>query len=127
MDNLFRAPDLLERLEGLTAAGLDALPFGLIAMTPEGIVSAYNQAEASLSGLTPARVIGRHFFTSVAPCTYNYLVAHRFENEQTLDLTIDYVFTFRMVPMPVELRMLKHPDMGRMYLAVQRREKNDAG
>ncbi len=121
MDDLFRAPHLLERLESLPAGDLDVLPFGVIAMTPDGNVAAYNQAEASLSGLTAARVIGRHFFTSVAPCTNNYLVAHRFESEQTLDLTIDYVFTFRMAPRTVQLRLLKHPDASRMYLLVLRR------
>ena len=122
MDNLFGAPDLLNRLEGLSADDLDVLPFGVIAMTPDGNVVAYNKEEASQAGLTATRVIGRHFFTSVAPCTNNYLVAHRFENEQTLDLTIDYVFTLRMAPTPVQLRLLKHPHAARMYLVVQRRK-----
>lgn len=120
MENLFCVPELLKRLEGSNADDLDALPFGVIAMSTDGNVAAYNLAEASLSGLTPSRVIGRHFFTSVAPCTNNYLVAYRFETEETLDLTIDYVFTFRMAPIPVQLRLLKHPNAARMYLVVQR-------
>lgn len=120
MDDLFGAPDLIEKLEALSADDFDALPYGVISMNPDGTVAAYNRAEAMLSGLNPARVIGRHFFTSVAPCTNNYLVAHRFESEHRLDLTIDYVFTFRMAPTPVQLRLLKHPDFPRMYLVVQR-------
>ncbi|MFN3314236.1 MAG: PAS domain-containing protein [Hyphomonas sp.] len=122
MEDLFYAPDLLERLEGLDPDGLDSLPFGVVAMTTDGNVTGYNEAEASLSGLTPSRVIGRHFFTSVAPCTNNYLVAQRFETESALDLTIDYVFTLRMAPTPVHLRLLKHPDASRMYLVVRRRD-----
>lgn len=122
MEDLFSAPDLLDRLEGLDAQALDDLPFGVIAMTTDGIVNAYNSAEASLSGLSPSRVIGLHFFTSVAPCTNNYLVAHRFETESALDLTIDYVFTLRMAPTRVHLRLLKDPDASRMYLVVRRRD-----
>lgn len=126
MSIMFSATDLLEQLEGMALAELDALPFGVIALTADGNVIAYNQAEASLSGLTAARVIGRHFFTSVAPCTNNYLVAQRFETEHMLDVTIDYVFTLRMAPTPVQLRLLKHPKASRMYLAVQRRNPHAA-
>jgi photoactive yellow protein len=126
MQHTFATPDMLEKLEGLANIELDVLPFGVIAMSEDGKVVAYNRAEASLSGLTAARVIGRHFFTAVAPCTNNYLVAQPFETEQMLDLTIDYVFTLRMAPTPVQLRLLKHPKASRMYLLVQRRHVDAA-
>lgn len=126
MDTTFLALDLLDRLEGLDETGLDLLPFGVVAMNPDGKVVAYNLEEARLSGLTPARVIGRHFFTAVAPCTNNYLVAHPFENETIVDSTIDYVFTLRMSPTRVQLRLLKHPKASRMYLVVQKRPPNAA-
>jgi photoactive yellow protein len=126
MQIMFSASGLLQSLERLEVAELDAIPFGVIAMSVDGVVVAYNRAEASLSGLTASRVIGRHFFTSVAPCTNNYLVAQRFETERELDLTIDYVFTLRMAPTPVQLRMLKHPEASRMYLLVQRRSAHAA-
>ncbi len=117
----FSSPNLLDHLEKADAAALDALPFGLIAMDADGGVVAYNTAEAALSGLTPSRVIGRHFFSAVAPCTNNYMVAQRFESEPVLDACLDYVFTLRMAATPVRLRLLKHPDARRMYLAVERR------
>ncbi|MGK7869434.1 PAS domain-containing protein [Falsiroseomonas sp. E2-1-a20] len=122
MQLTFSVPDLLDWLESASATEMDALSFGVVAMTSDGKVVAYNQAEAAMSGLTAARVIGRHFFSSVAPCTNNYLVAQLFEAEQDLDQTIDYVFTLRMVPTQVHLRMLKHPNAARMYLLVQRRK-----
>lgn len=121
MQPVFAAAEMLEWLETTTAADLDRLAFGVVAMTPDGMVVGYNTAEAVLSGLTPARVVTRHFFTSVAPCTNNYLVAQRFEMEERLDTIIDYVFTLRMKPTPVHLRLLKHPEAARMYLLVQRR------
>jgi photoactive yellow protein len=116
----FADPGLLEHLETADDVALDALPFGVIAMTPDGIVTSYNKFESRVSGLTPPNVIGRHFFSAVAPCTNNFLVAQRFETEAELDVTIDYVFTLRMQPTSVRLRLLKQPGCRRMYLVVER-------
>lgn len=118
----FASPDLPEWLETAMPSDFDALPFGLISMTPDGIVQHYNLAELRLSGLTPKRVAGRNFFTSVAPCTNNYMVAHRFEVEPAIDAIIDYVFTFRLAPLKVRLRLLKRPDARHVHLAVETRD-----
>lgn len=116
----FDAPDLLALLDE-PDADIDALPFGVVVMDRSGSVTAYNRAESELSGLDPAAVIGRHFFEQVGPCTNNYLVAQRYADDAELDVTIDYVFTFKMAPTPVRLRMLAAAGAGRQYLAVQRR------
>jgi photoactive yellow protein len=120
LDWSFTASNLLDRLEAADDAALDAAPFGIVAMTEDGVVTGYNAAESRLSGLTPARVISRHFFSAVAPCTNNFMVASRFETEPALDAIIDYVFTLRMQPTKVRLRLLKHPGRLRIYLAVER-------
>jgi photoactive yellow protein len=99
----------------------DELGFGLIAMELDGTVAAYNRLEAELSGISPGRCIGLNFFTDVAPCTNNYLVAGRFEDEADLDETIDYVFTLKMHPTRVILRLLKAESAAHQYLAVKRR------
>jgi photoactive yellow protein len=117
----FMQPGLLDSLGAADAAALDALPFGVIGLTSDGTVTNYNTAESRLSGLTPAKVIGRHFFSAVAPCTNNFMVAHRFETEAALDDIIDYVFTLRMQPTKVRLRLLKQTGRSRMFLAVDRR------
>jgi photoactive yellow protein len=114
-------PDLFDRLETATASELDALSFGVVAMAPDGTVEHYNIAEGRLSGLTPARVIGRNFFTAVAACTDNFMVAHRYAVEPDIDAVIDYVFTFRLAPMNVRLRLLKRADRRHMYLVVEPR------
>lgn len=118
----FDAPDLFGWLEVASAHDFDTLPFGLVAMAHDGTVVNYNLAEGELTGLTPERVIGRNFFTSVAPCTNNYMVAHRFEAEPEIDTSIDYVFTFKLAPMKVRLRLLKRAGSRRMYLAVKKRD-----
>jgi photoactive yellow protein len=117
----FTDTDLLDRLELADDTELDDLPFGVVAMSKDGTVTSYNAAESRLSGLTSANVIGRNFFSAVAPCTNNFLVAYRFETESVLDAMIDYVFTLRIRPTPVRLRLLKQPARRRMYLAVELR------
>jgi photoactive yellow protein len=121
MDCSFTDTDLLDRLEAADDTELDALPFGVVAMSKDGTVVSYNVAEGRLSGLTPANVLGRNFFSAVAPCTNNFLVAYRFETESVLDAVIDYVFTLRIRPTAVRLRLLKQPERRRMYLAVELR------
>ena len=66
-------------------ASLDALEFGVIGMNLDGVVTAYNSYESRMAGLSRARVVGKHFFTEVAPCTNNFLVASRFEECAVLD------------------------------------------
>jgi photoactive yellow protein len=120
LDWNFADPNLLDRLEETEDAALDMTPFGVVAMAENGDVTSYNAAESRLSGLTPARVVGRHFFSAVAPCTNNFMVAHRFETEPELDAIIDYVLTLRMQPTEVRLRLLKQPGRRRIYLVVER-------
>jgi len=122
----FTSPDLFAWLEQASACDLDALPFGLITMDPDGIVTHYNLAESAASGLAPQRVVGRHFFTQVGPCTNNAMVADRFILEPALDAVINYSFTFRMVPRLVKLRLMRQPDGKRMYLALINRDAKDA-
>lgn len=117
----FTMPGLFAWLEAASAGELDGLRFGVIAMADDATVEQYNSAESNISALTPERVIGRNFFTSVAPCTNNFMVAHRFTSEAELDVMIDYVFTYRIAPLSVRLRLLKQPGARRMYLAVEKR------
>ncbi len=96
----FGDENILDELALADAEQLDALPFGVVRMDLHGVVVNYNRSESELSGLPPARVIGREFFEQVAPCTNNFLVAERFK-EDSVDDQIDYVFTFKMKPTKV--------------------------
>jgi photoactive yellow protein len=117
----FDDPNLFDWLYTATAAELDRQAFGIIVMSLDGTVEHYGATEGRYAGLTPSRVVGRNFFGSVAPCTNNFMVAERFLREPQLDDTIDYVFTLRMSPQKVRLRMLKRPTSRQMFLAVERR------
>jgi photoactive yellow protein len=135
----FDDPGLLDALESTPLDRVDGIGFGLIVMDRAGRVTAYNQAESELSGLPVDGVVGRNFFVEVGPCTNNYLIAQRFHDaaeaakaeaaEGTaadgaaadLDEQLDYVFTYRMSPTPVRLRLLARTGSERQYLAVRLR------
>ena len=117
----FDDPALLDALESVALDEIDEIGFGLVVMNRDGLVLGYNRRESRLSGLPPAEVTGRNFFTDVGPCTNNYLVAQRYADSDELDERLDYVFTFRMAPTPVRLRLLARKGSDRQYLAVQPR------
>jgi photoactive yellow protein len=83
-------------------------------------VTGYNATESRESGMRAERVVGLHCLSAVAPCINNYLIGGRFEDEAELDAIVDWVFTLRMRPTPVRLRLLKQPGSGNLYLAIQR-------
>ncbi len=53
----------------LPEAEIDRLPFGLISVDHDGTIEQYNAYESKLSRLAKERVVGRNFFSDVAPCT----------------------------------------------------------
>ena len=117
----FMQPEIARALDECDGATLDTLEFGVIRMTLDGVIDGYNSYEAQLSGLPASRVLGKNLFLEVAPCTNNCLVAARFEESQILDETIPYVFTLRMRPRKVELRMVKTQTGSHQYLLVRNR------
>lgn len=116
----FSEVGLLDRLDATSADELDQLAFGVVRMDHAGTVTAYNQAEAQGAGLKPERVLGRHFFSEVAPCTLNPQISQPLLQESVLDAELDYVFALRMKLTPVRLRLLKSPFSPHMYLLVRR-------
>ncbi len=120
-DCAFDDADLLARLDALSVPELDAVPFGVIAFGPDDRVVGYNRFESERAGMSPSRVVGRHLFVDVAPCTNNYLVAQRYADEPHLDEQLDYVFTFKMAPTPVRLRLLAEAGSPRRYLVIRSR------
>jgi len=117
----FSDANIGEVLARADEASLDALDFGVIGMQRDGVVTSYNAYESRMAGLSRTRVMGKHFFTEVAPCTNNFLVASRFEECAVLDEQLPYVFTVRMRPRAVELRLVKAHDSASQYILVRPR------
>ncbi|MBB3223420.1 phosphonate transporter [Pseudoduganella umbonata] len=120
----FDQPDLGQRLAALTDEQLDDATFGIIGFDDATVVRRYNRFESQAAGLSQPSVVGQPFFTSVAPCMNNFLVAQRFDDAQAdgaaLDATIPYVLTLRMRPTKVQLRLLALPGAATRYVLVQR-------
>ncbi|GCL65818.1 phosphonate transporter [Pseudaquabacterium pictum] len=122
----FDQADLLDWLCAADPASLDDLGFGVIGFGPdtEAVVQRYNRTESLGSGLPLDQVLGRPLFNEVAQCMNNYLVAQRFDDAQAdgtvLDDQLPYVFTLRMRPTPVVLRLLSAPGRPLRFVLVQR-------
>ena len=71
--------DATQELFELTEREIDDLPFGLIAVDPDGTIEQYNSYESRLARLSKERVIGRNFFRDVAPCTAVQAFQGRFD------------------------------------------------
>ncbi len=120
----FEQADILERLKAADDAELDTLEIGVIGIDDQTLVRRYNAWESKMAGLSAQRVLGQPLFTAVAPCMNNFMVAQRFEDAAAegspLDVRLDYVFTLRMRPVKVKLRLVARPGEALRYVLVSR-------
>ena len=110
----------LSDLDRMSTEEIDSLPYGVVGLSPDGLVEVYNRTESQAAGLPLESVVGTHFFSNIAQCMNNYLVAQRIEDEPELDAALNYVLTLRMRPTPVRLRLLRSPVVIRRYVLIQR-------
>lgn len=98
----------LERVGMMNEQELDTLPFGAIRLDKDGKVLAYNSTEAKLTGRDPKKVVGRNFFTEVAPCTNVQAFAGRFREgfaKKEMHVIFPYRFDFEMAPRDVSVTL----------------------
>lgn len=116
----FDQPNILHDLIERTKSGtLDAVDFGVIGFDEDCAVTHYNTQEAASAGLAKDQVMGKDLFVEVAPCMNNFMVSERFDEEDTLDDTIDYVLTLKMKPTKVKLRLLKNEEHDEQFILVK--------
>jgi photoactive yellow protein len=117
-------------LSALTAAEIDSLPFGYIALAPDGTIRKYNRYEADLARRDPQEVLGRNFFREVAPCTQVRDFEGRFREfaagaiDEPL-LTFDFEFAFRHGTQAVRIGLVRSPLAQEVIVTVNRRRKLD--
>jgi photoactive yellow protein len=122
----FADADALAWLCAADGPALDVADFGVIGFgnDADAVVQRYNRTESLGSGLALDQVMGRPLFAEVAQCMNNYLVAQRFDDAladgTALDHQMPYVFTLRMRPTPVVLRLLAAPGCPLRFVLVQR-------
>jgi photoactive yellow protein len=101
---------------------LDGLPFGVIRLTGDGVIEAYNDTEARLARRSAASVIGKHFFNEVAPCTNVQAFAGRLGlmRQRGVAATERFAFVFRLswTPAVVQLALSYDPGTDRAVVIV---------
>lgn len=115
----FDALDIHAALDAAADEELERATFGVIRLNEANEVVHYNAWEARLANRAPEEVLGRPFFSEIAPCTNNSMVAQRFEDPLGVDTVIDYEFRHeRMRPTRVRLRLLRSPSSPWRYVLV---------
>lgn len=114
-----------DELHGLTASEIDALPFGYVALAPDGTIRKYNRYEADLARRDPQQVLGKNFFREVAPCTQVQEFEGRFrrfvddENGEP-HLSFDFEFGFEHGTQKVRIGLVRSPLDREVIMTVNR-------
>lgn len=119
----FDRDDVHNVLSKLSKEDLDKLGFGAVQLDQDGVVRAFNQRESDITGKNPEKVIGRHFFGDIAPCTNSDDFLGRFEKIKRgeLDSAIfEYTFDHEMRPTRVMVHMKPAAESGRYWLLINR-------
>ena len=113
----FGKADIENVMASLTAQDIDGLAFGAIQLDAQGRIMQYNAAEGQITGRDPGAVIGKNFFTEVAPCTDTPAFRGAFDagvKAGTLNAMFEYVFDYQMRPTKVKVHM-KRAILGDSY------------
>ncbi|MCB9626802.1 MAG: PAS domain-containing protein [Sandaracinaceae bacterium] len=113
-------------IDALDDGALDELPYGVICIDAHGIILRYNIAEARFARLDRTAVIGRDFFTEVAPCTATPEFEGRVREVISQPpgrgvVAFNYVFDFKFGAQEVTIDVVASRDHQRFYLLVNRR------
>ena len=112
----------IERIQGLGESDLDRLPFGAIRLDQEGKILSYNRTEAELAGRRKESVLGKNFFTEVAPCTNVREFADRFREgvaRGSLHIVFPFVFDHPVEPRNVWVTLFYSRETGTAWVFVR--------
>lgn len=102
--------ELLSQIGTMSDAEIDALPFGVIELDASGVILRYNQYEEQFAERKSGEVVGRNFFTEIAPCTRVQKFHGAFQAgiaKGQLNEVFDFTFQFRSGPRGVRIRMVQ--------------------
>ena len=101
--------ELSEVLTRIPRKGRDRMQFGIIELDLRGTIMAYNMGEAKVSGRNAADMIGKNFFSDIAPCTKTPEFYGRFKagvEKGNFSARFDYLFNHEMNPVAVRVSMM---------------------
>lgn len=106
----FGKDDMANALKNMKPGEIDKLAFGAVQLDAKGKILAYNAAEGAITGRDPKAVIGKSFFTEVAPCTNTPVFKGAFDKgvkNGDLNTMFEYTFDYNMKPTKVKVHMKK--------------------
>jgi photoactive yellow protein len=116
--------EMIRLLDTLSGEELDELPVGIIQLDRGGTVLQYNETESSLARFNRADVVGRNFFTEIAPCTAVRDFQGRFdEGVQRGELDATFAYQFRFADdrtKDVTITMSYRPHNDNVWVVVER-------
>jgi len=118
----FGANDLENKLATMSSSEIDGLAFGAIQLDSTGKIIQYNQTEGAITGRSPTQVIGKNFFTDVAPCTNTPKFKGAFDKvvKDHSSVMLEYTFDYQMTPTKVKVHMKPALVGGSFWIFVKR-------
>ncbi|CAM2005153.1 photoactive yellow protein [Acanthopleuribacter pedis] len=104
----FDESDLNNALANMNPNEIDSLSFGAVELDGSGKIVRYNAAEGDITGRDPKSVVGKNFFTDVAPCTNSPEFYGKFKEgvaSGSLNTLFEYRFDYEMTPTKVKVHM----------------------
>ncbi len=119
----FGKSDVENVLAKMGDAQLDKLAFGAIELDASGRILKYNAVEGAITGRDPKAVVGKNFFTEVAPCTNRPEFKGVFDagvRDNNLNTLFEYIFDHQMKPTKVKIHMKRAISSGSYWIFVKR-------
>ncbi|MDP9045978.1 MAG: photoactive yellow protein [Pseudomonadota bacterium] len=119
----FGKADLENVLARMNDTQLNALAFGAIELDSSGRILKYNAVEGAITGRDPKTVVGKSFFTEVAPCTNRPEFRGVFDagvRNNDLNTMFEYVFDHQMKPTKVKIHMKRAISGSSFWIFVKR-------
>lgn len=115
---------LIANLELLTPAKADQIPFGVVRLDDNGDIEIYNKYNYDVfAGFNGMNVIGKNYFTEIAPCSNNFIFSGRFKRgvaSDNLNIEFDYCFTYKLLPTDVRVRLYRDSATGSNWIFVKK-------
>jgi photoactive yellow protein len=111
----FHDSQLAHKVEQLSAAQIDELPFGVIRLDAGGVVTVFNKTEAVESGYNSRPSLGLDFFLEVAPCMGQPEFRGRIEQARQrgqVDIEFGWVGDFSDINRAMQVRIQSANDGG---------------
>jgi photoactive yellow protein len=119
----FGKDDVENVLARMSDAQLDQLSFGAVQVDAKGTILKYNTTEGDITGRDPKAVVGKNFFTEIAPCTNRREFKGIFDagvKQDNLNTLFEYVFDYQMTSMKVKVHMKRAISDGSYWIFVKR-------